>query len=126
MGAAQLAAVLAQPLPQFEKGGTVETDSPIIAGEKGQELMILPSGKQMLTPDKPSILTGVPVGTEIIPNDETTRILAQTAVNKTYDMIDMKQTNSYLKDIRDKESISYQGNYKIVQRKGFYGKYRVR
>jgi tape measure domain-containing protein len=126
LGAAQLAAVLAQPLPQFEKGGTVDTDSPIIAGEKGHELMILPSGKQMLTPDKPSILTGVPVGTEIIPNDETTRILAQTAVNKTYDMIDMKQTNSYLKDIRDKESISYQGNYKIVQRKGFYGKYRVR
>jgi len=67
------------------------------------------------------------LGTEIIPHDETSRILAQQAINSTYNSVDMSRTNSYLRDIRDKktDSVVYQNGYKIVTRKGYEGKFKV-
>jgi len=126
IGAAQLAAALSAPLPQFAEGGITSTDS-IVAGEKGVELGITPSGETFLTPNKASVLSGVPLGTEIIPHDETSRILAQQAINSTYNSVDMSRTNSYLRDIRDKktDSVVYQNGYKIVTRKGYEGKFKV-
>jgi len=126
IGAAQLAAALSAPLPQFAEGGITSTDS-IVAGEKGVELGITPSGETFLTPSKASVLSGVPLGTEIIPHDETSRILAQQAINSTYNSVDMSRTNSYLRDIRDKktDSVVYQNGYKIVTRKGYEGKFKV-
>lgn len=124
IGALSLATALAAPIPQFEKGGLVKTDQ-IIAGEKGHELAVTPSGQMMLTPATPTLISGLPMGTEIIPAQETAKMLAQQAYNQVYDIIDMKNTNSILKDIRDKESVEYQNGYKIVRRKGFVGKYKM-
>ncbi len=66
IGAAQIATVLATPLPKFEKGGTTSGGA-FVWGEKGTEIAIEPSGRTYASPSHASI--GVaPSGTKIIPN----------------------------------------------------------
>jgi len=71
MGAMQLGAVMATPIPQFAKGtkGAPET---FIAGEKGTEAIIKPSGDVVVTPDKPTLFSDKSfIGSTILPYDET-------------------------------------------------------
>jgi hypothetical protein len=80
-GAAQLAKVLATPLPQYEFG-TPEgghTGGKAIVGEAGTELGRTPDGKLFLTPSKASIMD-LPKRTEIIPHDITKDLLGATMV----------------------------------------------
>jgi hypothetical protein len=80
-GAAQLAKVLATPLPQYELG-TPEgghTGGKAIVGEAGTELGRTPDGKLFLTPSKASIMD-LPKRTEIIPHDITKDLLGATMV----------------------------------------------
>lgn len=76
LGALSLATVLATPIPQFEKGGTVKNDGMIITGEAGTELRIDPSGKQSLT-DSSANLSYAKAGTKIIPNHELIKMMAK-------------------------------------------------
>ena len=80
-GAAQLAAVLARPLPQYElgtpEGGHIGGKA--IVGEAGAELGIRPDGSMFLTPSKASIMD-LPKRTEIIPHDITKDLLGATMV----------------------------------------------
>lgn len=125
MGAAQIAAVLAQQVPAYEKGGIVENSGNVLVGEKGKEMAILPSGQRVLTPDTPSILN-MPKGTEIIPHDETQKMLANAARNNFInETIDLSATNNYLRSIRDKESVTIAGGYKYVNKNGIKGRYAL-
>jgi hypothetical protein len=74
IGAAQIASVLAQPLPQFWKGTQNSPEGPAIVGEKGSELRIDPDGKMSLTPQSPT-LTYLRSGTKIIPADATADLI---------------------------------------------------
>src|SRR5699024_11339806 len=47
----------------------------LIAGEKGDELTILPSGLSFLTPKKATLFPDMPRGTHVIPHSETKQIL---------------------------------------------------
>jgi tape measure domain-containing protein len=124
LGAAQMAAVLAQPIPAYEHGGIAEGGTALV-GEKGKELMIMPSGEKYLSPDRPSLLN-LPQGTEIIPHDETQKILANAAKNNFIkETIDLSLTNNYLREIRDRETVNIVGNYKYVNKNGIKGRYAI-
>lgn len=75
IGALQLAAVLSKPVPTFAEGG-IAPGGPIIAGEIGTEMMFFPSGKIGFTPSRATVMDDVPRGTQIVPHDETMRMLA--------------------------------------------------
>jgi hypothetical protein len=79
-----------------------------------------------MTPSTPTVMN-LPARTDIIPNDMVASTLANEAMTSTYNMIDMSSTNSHLKriDKNTSESTTYEGNYKIVRRKGFVGRYRI-
>lgn len=73
-GAVQIAAIAKTPIPAFEKGGTTKT--PIVkVGERGRELLTLPGGRKMLSPDSPTIMA-LPVGTHVTDHKTTMRQLA--------------------------------------------------
>lgn len=67
LGAAQLATVLATPIPEFAKGTDFSPEGPAIVGEKGRELIISPSGRASFTSDGAS-LTYLEKGSKVIPN----------------------------------------------------------
>lgn len=68
-GAAQLAKVIATPLPQYAKGRKGGKAEWAIVGEKGIEGIRTPDGKMSLTPDKPTV-TFLPKDAEVIPHHE--------------------------------------------------------
>jgi len=74
--AIQIASIIAQPIPKFEKGGTVKKDGIIMTGEKGHELRINPDGSKELTDNKAN-LSFAKAGTRIISNPETVRMMAK-------------------------------------------------
>lgn len=77
IGAVQAAAIIAQPIPQFEKGTDSSPEGSAIVGEKGSELMIDRKGNVGFSPDKPS-LTYLEQGTKVIPADITRQIMSNT------------------------------------------------
>jgi hypothetical protein len=76
IGLAELATVIATPLPQYFTGTEYSKAGPAIVGERGTELVIEPSGKTWLTPEVPTMvsLTG---GSKIINNKELMQDLAR-------------------------------------------------
>ncbi|MFI5158607.1 MAG: hypothetical protein ACHQF4_07055, partial [Sphingobacteriales bacterium] len=79
LGAAQLATVIAQPIPKFEKGG-ITAGGGLIWGERGMELATLPSGERMLSPNSATYTT-MPKGTVITPHLELMSALKPDRVN---------------------------------------------
>lgn len=76
IGAAETAAIIAQPLPAFEKGGIVNTDGAIITSEKGREMAVTPQGKLIMTGDKGAeVRTDIPRGSAILNNAITERLM---------------------------------------------------
>jgi hypothetical protein len=69
LGAANLTRAIATPLPQFAKGTNSAPGGLAEVGEKGTELVIEPSGKKYLTPNKSTIMN-VKKGSKIIPHHE--------------------------------------------------------
>lgn len=120
LGAAQLATVLAAPIPKYAKG-TDSAPQTFIAGEEGSEAIIKPSGDVVITPDRPTLYSDKSfVGSTIVPHDETQKMLANYAIKQSYDMVDMSNTNTLLNTIarntrRNKEVI-ISGNKTIVKR----------
>jgi hypothetical protein len=68
-GAAQLAKVIATPLPQYAKGRKGGKAEWAIVGEEGTEGIRTPDGKMTLTPNKPTV-TFLPKDAEVIPHHE--------------------------------------------------------
>lgn len=81
LGAIQIAAIAAKPIPQFEKGTNFSPEGLAIVGEKGPELKIEPSGKTSLTPGVPT-LDYLKAGTKIIPYKETMRMMALSGLGE--------------------------------------------
>jgi len=70
LGAVQLAAVTARPLPKYRHGGEHRKDGPAIVGDGGRhELVMLPDGTMYKTP-KVDTLVNLPKGTTILPDYE--------------------------------------------------------
>lgn len=126
IGALQLAAVLAQPIPAYEFGG--KHDGGIARmSEKGEELFIPDNGVPMLTP-KNETIANMPSGT-FVPHDETQRILAEGAMNnfvKESNDIDMFETNSILRTISNKKETFYSKGFKITNKSNIFGRYVTR
>lgn len=76
MGALQAAAILAQPIPEFRHGGTMDKDGIAKFGEVGRELRINPDGSTELTPSS-TTLGFVEAGTKFIDAAETRRLMAK-------------------------------------------------
>jgi len=93
------ATVIATPIPAYAKG-VENAEDMFFAGEEGSEL-ILKDGKATITPNKTTLFKGFG-GAEVLPHDETQKWLANYAMKQSYDIIDMSQTNSYLKSIDNK------------------------
>lgn len=79
LGAIQIAAIAAKPLPQYFKGTDNHPGGLAVVGEKGAELGITKSGEHFLTPSVASIMD-VPKGAKIIPHEETMMHLAKQSL----------------------------------------------
>lgn len=82
LGAVQIAAIAAKPIPQYEKGTKSAIGGPSIVGEKGTEMVITPSGQIQFTPNS-ATLVNLQKGSEVITHEETMKILAMSAMGKT-------------------------------------------
>lgn len=79
IGAAQIAKVLATPLPQYAKGRKGGKAEHAIVGEIGQEAIVTTDGKVTLTPSTPS-LAYIPQGADVIPHNELIKNSAYVAL----------------------------------------------
>ncbi len=126
-GGAAMAAAVATPIPAYSKGGKHEGGVAKVS-EKGEEIFIDKKGKAYLTPKKETI-ANFPAG-EFIPHDKTQQMLAEYAMNQQAEMLDMTNTNNYLKNIerntKNNAATEYVGGYKIVRRNGVTSKIRTR
>jgi hypothetical protein len=77
LGALQLAAIASRPIPAAAEGLDYHTGGPLIAGERGTELMRFPGNHFAFTNNK-ATLYDAPRGTKVYPahSDETVRALA--------------------------------------------------
>ena len=98
-GAIQAAIIAAQPIPKFAKGVESSPDT-FIAGDSptgnggARELMVTRKGDLMITPNRPTLYTGME-GTKIIPNNITEEILKMS-----HTAYDDKGVRGDLKDIK--------------------------
>lgn len=76
LGAAQVAAIAAQPIPQYFKGTPVtgHPGGPAYVGERGREMMFTPDGQVSFTPNRKT-LVDLPEGSHVLTNAITRRIL---------------------------------------------------
>jgi hypothetical protein len=92
LGALQIAAIAAKPIPKFAGGTKSSPAGMALVGELGSELLFGPDGSVGITPDKPTLMN-LAKGTQVIPNDETMRMLAmagvqgQNTVARDYSMV---------------------------------------
>lgn len=70
LGAAQLAAILAVPIPKYAKGGVHTKDGPALVGDGGkQEVGVNADGSTFITPNRPTLMN-LSKGTKIYPSIE--------------------------------------------------------
>lgn len=67
MGAAQLAAIIAQPIPKYAKGTDYHPGGLAIVGDAGKHEAIISGGKAYITPDTPTLMP-IPKGAEVLPD----------------------------------------------------------
>lgn len=95
----QLAVLYSKPLPKYERGGIVGTETSVIAGERGRELAFTPDNKVLMLDSKG--IYNLPTGTIIKDNHTTEKILKEKNINisvsRDYIEIDrQKYINKYL------------------------------
>jgi hypothetical protein len=86
IGAAQIARVIAQPIPHYSRGVDSHPGGPAIVGEVGQELVRTPSGKEFLTPGSATLMN-LERGSKVIPHDKLNSILHQRMMQSTLAMM---------------------------------------
>lgn len=81
IGAAQIASILAQPIPEYEKGTEYHPGGLAIVGDGGKkEVVITPGGKSYITNDIPQ-LVDLPKGSKVLPSyDEVLRNYSVSAL----------------------------------------------
>lgn len=104
IGAAQLATILATPIPSYEKGTDDHQGGPAIVGERRREAIITPDGKLFVTASKPR-LVDLPKHTRVLPDAalafrrlaaEASRMPRYESTAITVDLTDIKQGLSSL------------------------------
>jgi len=106
IGAAQIANVLATPIPKYEKGTKSAKGGLSIWGEKGMELAIEPSGKMYTSPNS-ATLANIPAGTEIIPHMQLMGMLkAQNLRVKDAEQIGWKEVVQAIKGKKNEVNVS--------------------
>jgi hypothetical protein len=117
LGAVQLALIAQKPIPQFFKGTDSAPGGLAWVGEQGAELMRKPGGNFELTP-RSATLMDVPRGTEIVPHDQTMKMLAMSALlrnggsvqEKDSALIDeVRKLNSNIGNIKQTQSSASHG-----------------
>lgn len=91
IGALEIAALLAKPIPKYEKGTGHAEKGLMIWGEKGRELMITPSGKTSMSPDKATIGYVPESGSKIIPHDEVSKAMLSLMMQNTVTTIPQRK-----------------------------------
>ena len=97
LGAVELAAVLATPVPGYAKGRMGGPETVGFTGEAGHELIKTRRGELFLTPDE-ATLTHLPEGARVYPHDETMAMLGAMT------MTDIPRWNDSAGDISDLRS----------------------
>lgn len=124
LGAIQIAAILAQPIPQFYKGTESAPGGLLSVGEKGRELIETRSGKVLMA-NSPTLTSGLE-GARIYSNPETERLINAGKIG--YDSPDIRGTlernnERLIKAIKDKRELHIDASKRtITERKGNYYK----
>jgi hypothetical protein len=114
LGAAQIAAIASKPIPQFFKGTDSAPGGLSWVGEQGVELMRKPGRNFELSPSSATLMD-VPRGTEIIPHDQTMRMLAMSALRSNGGSVqekdsvlvsEVKKLNSNIGNIKQTQTSS--------------------
>jgi len=121
LGAVQLAAVAAKPIPKFFKGTENAPDGLISVGERGRELIETKSGKLFMA-NSPTVTSGMK-GAKIYTNTETERLMRGAG----YDTIDLREVvesnREITRAIKNIPSVKIdRDNRTITERKGQYFK----
>lgn len=115
LGAAQLAAAIAAPLPKFERGTEHAPGGWALTDEEGPEGYIEPGGKTYLGNTKPTLRWLKP-GTKIIPHDELNKAMFNDMIVNTAGMLNKPEkpviivqndsgSKEIVKAIRSKKSV---------------------
>lgn len=114
IGAAQIAAIFAKPLPKYATGTTYAPGGPSIVGELGPELRIEPTGEMSITPGKPTLTNLLP-GTKIIPHDELNKMMLNMMLQNTAAMLLPKKQDETAKEIRGLKQIIQWQHQELIQ-----------
>ncbi|WP_298981604.1 phage tail tape measure protein [uncultured Parabacteroides sp.] len=82
IGAAQLATIIAQPIPKYAKGTDYHPGGLAIVGDAGKHEAIVSGGKAYITPDVPTLMP-IPKGAEVLP-DITSREFYDRFMDNSY------------------------------------------
>lgn len=130
IGAAQVAQVLARPIPKYATGTDYSPEGLAIVGERGPELRINPDGTQELTPGTASYAY-LKEGTKIIPADITKNLINQSMLANAggvqfkneadFDRHTSRMIDAYRAETKDlKKAISNRSeNYVSITEGGF-------
>lgn len=105
-GALQAAAILAKPLPKFEKGTSSSPEGMAITDEKGPEMYIEPGGKTYMGSDKGPTLRYLKRGTRVIPHDEVNKMMLSSMISHS-GSIDAPVSDSAAREIRGLKEVMY-------------------
>ena len=100
-GGAQVANIVATPLPQFAKGTENSPEGYAIVGEKGTELVTDPSGKSWLTPAKDTI-TYLKKGSKVTTNEKLMEMVKNSAYVQLANMNTPVTSDLYTKTLIEK------------------------
>jgi len=129
IGATQAAVIAARPIPKFKFGGKKQTEGMAGFSESGSELMVLPGGQSLLTPEKETI-GFVPAGTKFFSHDspETRTAMEGGITNAKFDEL-ISEQRATRKAINDQKSYTWtrkgleERDRKANMRRLYVGKY---
>ena len=93
-GAVELALVISKPIPTYRSGGKHKEDGPMIVHPG--EMIVDPSGKISMTPNKPETLMFVKLNTEIIPAHKVNQMRLTGVLNENSIPVRKDKTEEYL------------------------------
>ena len=99
IGAANGIAIAAEPIPKFKYGVKSKSESGWgIVGDAGREIIKMPGHAPILSPNNDTMMY-MHKGTEVIPNEETERILSQNKDNS--ELIELKKLNKNISNLNN-------------------------
>jgi TP901 family phage tail tape measure protein len=79
LGAIQIAAIAAKPIPQYEVGTKSAAGGIALVGEAGMEKVTTPMGKSFFTPSTATFMD-IPKGSEVLTHEDTMRDIAMSGL----------------------------------------------